>query len=131
MYLRTELEKVLEEPVLRTLKEVKADPFSLESLIAWLETMPADEVYCFIDTGNCLNCQYLSVVHGAQVTAGSAIYNVWDVSKGYWGPNIDLPPHFNAIANGHGKPRTFGAALTRAQAALERLSQSNPQRGEI
>jgi hypothetical protein len=94
--------------------EPKHDPFTLESLVAWLEMMPGDSVYCFQSNGNCLLAQYF-IAHGFRyVNMGPAQF-----FHGQSEPNekaSDLPPGFNNIAVGH--PRTFGAALTRARAAL-------------
>lgn len=39
--------------------ETKPDVFSLEGLIAWLETQPADGAYDYLDGSNCALCQYL------------------------------------------------------------------------
>lgn len=116
MFLKDSLEKVLGEPVaLRApLKEVKADPFSLESLIAWLENQPAKKRYCFMDTGHCLIAQYFDHCGIKYENIGGTI----------WWPRLSksepLPDGFAEVA-GRGA-MTFGAALTRAQAALERLS---------
>ena len=88
--------------------EVKADPFSLESLIAWLEKQPVDKVYDFNDCGGgCLLEQY------------AAAMGIPD-ECGRYGKLDDLfdrgvsPRHRPAIAVQ--KPWTFGAALARAKA---------------
>lgn len=39
--------------------EVKADPFKLESLIAWLEKQPAAATYNYTHSSECLVAQYL------------------------------------------------------------------------
>jgi len=45
--------------------QIKADPFSLDSLIAWLEKQPADKSYQFCDSSSCLIAQYLKA-HGVK-----------------------------------------------------------------
>lgn len=91
--------------------EVKADPFSLQSLIAWLEKQPADIPYCFTDVGHCLLAQYLNA-------SGLPTHNV-NPNGFYLEPKknfVPLPWVFNRIANGHGDgPSTFGGALYRAR----------------
>lgn len=85
----------------------KADPFTLDSLIAWLETMPADRVYNFFDCdGRCLIGQYI---------AAKSSSNHWR-HYGYpnWMDLVDAHPHVSKIAT-H-EPFTFGAALLRARA---------------
>lgn len=86
--------------------KTKPDVFSLESLIAWLEKQPADEVYDYMNChGACLLDQYGAAM---AVPRNSATYRqldrAFDGGGGYF------------IACGH--PRTFGAALTRARKAL-------------
>lgn len=88
--------------------EVKADPFSLESLIAWLEKMPADGAYRWEEHRDCLLGQWC-IYNGL---IGSALGN----------KSIDLglstnPDGFYEIAVESG-PYTFGAALERARQAL-------------
>ena len=99
--------------------EVKADPFSLESLIAWLEKQPAEGVYCYIDSGRCLLSRYFSAngFPSAKITPSYLVQA---------GRDIPLPPDFDEIAVGPHKHFpvgdapgwTFGAALDRARAAL-------------
>jgi hypothetical protein len=103
--------------------EVKADPFSLESLIAWLEKQPADKQYCYLDNGNCLHCQYFTAMGFENVHAfGFAIYHGKN-------PMLSSMGQDDAIENGGrlsdqfvdvavlGR-HTFGAALDRAREAL-------------
>lgn len=102
--------------------EVKADPFSLESLIAWLERQPAGKSYRYTCNGNCLLAQYFTA-------AGLENVHMW--TDGFWhGPtkcpgNVGqeeaiaskqitrFPPTFNQVAVC--EPSTFGAALARAR----------------
>jgi hypothetical protein len=81
--------------------EVKADPFSLESMIAWLEKQPADKVYDFWDCRECLIYQYLLDAGLPRADYGTA--------HALGGDDIG-----GKIA--HGLPWTFGGALKRARA---------------
>jgi len=88
---------------------IKADPFSLESLIAWAEKQPADKEYDFW-CNECYLGQYFED-HGFQVT----MIGIGTVTfKGH--QTRQLPPGFNDIAQR--TPHTFGAALDRARKAL-------------
>ena len=99
--------------------EPKHDPFSLESLVAWLERQPEDGAYCFGDCLKCMLAQYFTAL-------GFDDVNLSDVRMYHKGGSVPLPAMFNAIAldafgvfNRPGDFRhTFGAALTRARAAL-------------
>lgn len=90
--------------------EVKADPFSLPSLIAWLEMRPKDDLYCYESTGRCLLAQYFKSCGYDNPCAGPDVI--------YYGPQlrklIPTPPAFQEVS--FGQPRTFGAALERARA---------------
>lgn len=95
-------------------KEIKADPFSLESLITWLEKQDPHAGYNYCDTRQCLLAQY-HAAHGTtlRVTAlgGELPENSSDEYKAEW------------IARGHHctpHDRTFGAALERARALQAR-----------
>lgn len=76
----------------------KADPFSLDSLIAWLEKQPADKPY---DWGgdDCLLCQYLE----------ARGFNKFD---SYGRFDVDMR---SEVALACGEKATFGAALQRAR----------------
>jgi hypothetical protein len=89
-------------------QKTKADPFSLDSLIAWLEQQPAENRYCYADNGKCLLGRYFTA-------KGFKAVNVWSSGVSYQGGDAGLPPHFNDIAVY--TPHTFGAALERARAA--------------
>ena len=95
--------------------EPKHDPFTLESLVAWLEKMPGDEVYCYTDSGRCLLSQYFSEMLGRPV---SITNSYWRFEESF--QRLPLPKRFDDIAVGEGLSDgwTFGAALTRARAAL-------------
>lgn len=90
--------------------ETKPDVFSLESLIAWLETMPGDGVYCYNDNGGCMLARYF-IEHGfSRISVGGHSVTI----DGDWQL---LPDSFANIPVEY--PRTFGAALARARSALE------------
>lgn len=81
--------------------ETKADPFSLESLIAWLEKQPADKKYDYFNCqGACLIDQYFG-----RITSFAEYHDICERTN--WGAEIAGP-----------MPHTFGAALDRARAAL-------------
>ena len=44
-------------------RDVKAEPFALTSLVAWLEKQPDDEAYDYNCNGKCLLSQYF-IAHG-------------------------------------------------------------------
>lgn len=81
--------------------EPKADPFTLDSLIAWLETKdPVEEYVWFNLKGSCLLSQY-SCAHGG---------SPWYVK--HFGGEEKCQPFENMAFD---RPHTFGAALTRAR----------------
>ena len=89
--------------------EIKADPFSLESLVAWAEKQPAEKEYDFW-CDHCYLAQYFED-HGFKIQmigTGTVTFKR--------GKMRDLPPHFNSIAMT--KPHTFGAALERARKVM-------------
>lgn len=91
--------------------ETKADPFTLESLIAWLEKQPADGSYDYGDSGRCLAAQYLlptgldrsRFIGRAGPDLEEIIPGLWGIASGFF-----TAPH----------DRTFGDALKRARKAL-------------
>lgn len=87
--------------------EVKADPHSLENLIAWLEKKPARRTYCYMDNGACLMHQYFTA-------CGLDVDHVGGMSITYVSGDWEL------LKNGMDdiaaeEPHTFGAALKRAR----------------
>lgn len=94
--------------------EVKADPFSLESLIAWLEKMPVDGEYSWDDGTECLLGQWLRTldpkIECKFNTGNLYLYEVH-------GQPVDLAK-FETIAKLHYDRDTFGAALERARKML-------------
>jgi|SRR5882672_9604510 len=87
--------------------ETKADPFSLDTLIAWLEKQPADKVYCYIDNGRCLLAQYFKEMGFKNALIGPYDFDCEGANS------VKLPRHFNEISQRW--DRTFGAALKRAR----------------
>lgn len=84
------------------LTEVKRP--SLEGLVAWLEEQNPDTEYDWWSVSGCLACQYLKAVEGTcQKTCYADIF-----------PSGQIYGEVCAM-----RPWTFGAALTRARAALE------------
>lgn len=82
---------------------VTPEAFTLESLIAWLETMPAEQVYVSDDVRNCMICQY-----GAAHGAGNTYHTLSD--------RFDSAGHHEVKTTvALSRPHTFGAALTRAR----------------
>lgn len=84
-------------------------PFSIESLIAWLEKQPGDKSYFYVSCDQCLLSQYFTACGFENVKMGIDTFD--------FGPRLrehaGLPEHFNDIGFQH--PRTFGAALERAR----------------
>lgn len=95
--------------------EIKADPFSLESLIAWLERQPAGGTYDYCDARRCVLCQYFRAVgFPAPIVAMNTVYPNAKLESG-----IKFPTSFWTVAAGVGDRKwTFGAALKRARAAV-------------
>lgn len=101
--------------------ETKADPFKLETLIAWLEQQPAGKEYCYFSNGQCLFAQYFRAngyphaeMSGDRLRpgAGGKVRQIpweWDgLAQGSTIVNGDY-------VDGVPRARTFGAALERAR----------------
>jgi len=96
-----------------TLAPATPAPFTLESLIAWLETMPPQESYRFECTdGSCLIGQY-STAHGQ---GRLPYYQQTEAFANAWGGEPDGLRISHAERLAVSEPWTFGAALTRARA---------------
>jgi hypothetical protein len=90
--------------------EVKSDVLSLESLIAWLETQPADKVYCYSNTGDCLHHQYFTAMGMVMKSGvGGTYVNLESGKRVYFSDGFIHTAAF--------EPHTFGAALDRAREA--------------
>jgi hypothetical protein len=96
--------------------EPKHDPFTLESLVAWLERQPKDGTYDFFKWDRCLLAQWLQSV---DTNAGLAKQAVNGFEYECNGRRLDLTG-MAYIARGSFQDDdfTFSAALTRARAAL-------------
>ena len=91
-------------------------PWTLSSLIAWLETKDPNEYYDYGDPSNCLNTQYAKSLGYKGVSASAC--HVYSKRSGWlsWLSPIStmrLPMYFNEIARASS---TFGGALTGAKA---------------
>lgn len=91
-----------------------AEIWSLPRFVAWLGKQPAAKTYCYEHSGACLNHQWLGACGLPVYVVGGS---VWFENGGL---GHDLPSLFNKLALA--KPHTFGAALSRARAELERVS---------
>lgn len=98
--------------------ETKSDPFSLDTLIGWLEKQPADKVYCYVDNGRCLLAQYFEAMGFKFVSVSPFDFRHHEALS------TELPDHFNSIASNRSayedvieseNEYTFGAALNRAR----------------
>lgn len=95
--------------------ETKIDIWSLRDLIAWLETKPADEAYCYVESGRCMIAQYLKAKGWAEPRVDPDYVD--DFSSG---ERKILPDGWDYVAYGRGEGATFGAALNRARELLAR-----------
>ena len=95
--------------------EIKADPFSLESLIAWLETMPADQSYDYACSGQCMMGQWLRSIDPRMELGPGDSYDYIVL-----GERHNFRVRFQPIASRGNDLSgfTFGAALDRARKAL-------------
>ena len=80
--------------------------FSLQGLIAWLETQPAETEYEYTNTSDCLLCRYFKA-RGVPVSYMGGVR--WFDHTGNAHP---LPDGLRAAPHAH----TYGAALARAKA---------------
>ena len=85
------------------------NPLTLEAFAAWCETKPADEVYCYTDSGHCAFAQYLSWLGFVEPSVGSRTYSDGD------GPAHALPAGLDSAVRG--EPRTYGALAARLRAS--------------
>lgn len=92
--------------------EIKADPFSLDALIAWLEKQPGEGKYEYTDSDRCMVAQYLKASRAQRydLTPGELVEIGWaEIAVGPGGLSCE-----DCRALG---VWTFGAALERARAA--------------
>lgn len=104
----------------RTFKETKPDVFSLEGLIAWLETQDAEVAYCYHDSGRCLHGRYLTAIGISFSGVGGDYWRSHDGAK-HPLPGGDGTNYLHVASR---LPYTFGAALERARDLLASRSAS-------
>lgn len=92
--------------------EEKHDVFSLEGLIAWLETQPPETEYDFRDILDCLLCRYGRAAGLNVHSAGGS-----DIVRYRQDGSTERSAGF-AKDVASDLPWTYGAALTRARALL-------------
>lgn len=103
----------LSPPLESVREEEKArDVFSLESLIAWLETKPARATYCWVETGTCLFSQY-----GEAMGLGNGSSTAYDAVVSGFMRNPSIRFRWSVACE---KPHTFGAALSRTRQQMAR-----------
>ncbi len=91
-----------------------------EKLVAWLETMPPEEVYIYISHTHCLIAQFLESEGAPSPFVAPHQFTLdggydWDRSE-YVGIYYPLPPELDEISRGNyeiGDGQTFGGALQR------------------
>lgn len=104
-------------------KWTKPEIYSLEGLIAWLETKPSDETYDWFDIKSCLVSQYLQS-HGLSIPEASRTLDrmfigIPEYQFVGFGPSNRQSLYLDPINDADRTTRhTFGAALIRAKAAL-------------
>jgi hypothetical protein len=102
--------------------QTRADPFSLASLIAWLDKQPLQDSYEYECHGQCLLARYFSAAGFKNVHMFSDYFSHGEKLPGSMGKDeavasgraVLISKTFNWIAIGHN--RTFGGALERARA---------------
>jgi hypothetical protein len=93
------------------------DPFSTEALVEWLRKQPANRRYEYTDSCGCLLAQYFHSVIKDDVLVSDKNWHELEAGKEH-----PLPQGWNDISLGRPsqRVRTFGQALARAEALLER-----------
>lgn len=89
----------------------KRDTFTLQGLIAWLETKPPEQSYQYKSHYSCMLAQYFTAKGFESVDMSSATFD-------HRGGTEFVPVEIDSVAV-H-LPHTFGAALERAMVALSR-----------
>lgn len=88
--------------------EIKADPFSFDNLVAWLEKQPSDKEYDWAAAGSCLLGQWCE----SNGLSGEDLFNK-SIELGNWTGVANNK--FADVALGNLSECTFGAALERAR----------------
>ncbi len=95
----------------------KADPFSLRSLVEWLERQNPREVYDHNSASVCLACQYATDMMGERVTYNKASYRL-EEGIGQERKLKILYDQTDGNFSPYASAYTFGAALQRARNLL-------------
>jgi hypothetical protein len=84
-----------------------AADFTIADVLAWARTKPADERYCYVNSGRCAVAQFLIEKIDPEAVA----------FPGWWrdslGNSHDLDPLIDDAAQGDDGPQTFGAFAQR------------------
>ena len=94
--------------------ETKLEPFSLDDLIAWLETQPKNTAYDFTDPEQCLWAHYTIARGGKVFPTGE--YRIGECTI----PSIRQEIWRRDVANGPDMVDRYGDALSRALALQAR-----------
>lgn len=109
---------MLYDPKWEKQPETKADPFIMESLIAWLEKQPSRKSYPYTIACGCMLTQYFA----AAGFKNPQVCYTWFKENGHKDSSateLKFPVIFDKIAGE--APHTFGAALSRARAHMRSL----------
>lgn len=96
--------------------KVVADPLSIDGMIAWLETRPANEEYCYVKSDGCLYAQYGEYLGYGKGEIGYRGYLM--AVTGLSNPTACDEPYGREnpyLSVARGGARNFGAALERAR----------------
>lgn len=85
--------------------QTKADPLSLDALIAWLEKQPANKPYDYCDYGGCVLAQWITSLGGGRGENDSFNYTLD-------GSVVNVRQFKDLVQT---RPWHFGAALDRAR----------------
>jgi hypothetical protein len=100
----------------------KQDPFTISSLISWLEKQPPEQAYDHLDNQYCLLAQYFKAMGLQGVHMG---YCTLTTRSGHATFTRTVPIHFQQIAYDTARNScrnyTFGAALIRAKKYEEKI----------
>lgn len=102
---------MLYDPKWENNPETKTEPETLEHLIEWLRQQDPNETYCYGNSGGCLLAKYYRNHLGYELAQVGSFCVILDRCK-----YKHLPENFDLIAVN--LPRTFGAALKRAESLL-------------
>lgn len=93
-------------------RKYECAPFTLESLIAWLETQNLSTTYCYIESGECLWGKYVTA-NGGSEDVGAMTYSLRSVTISTLADK--WPEWMDDVANQIDAKATFGEALSRAR----------------